>query len=339
MQNTLAVYGPHCTFNGEIPEPWEDNPVTVGIGVLCEYGNCAVLASDMRVTYGKMKVDTHEIAGKQYSFPPFNLAGAIAGSTSSTHAIFSELSSQLKILLAAYVEAKKTHPSVRIYFEHIRNAIEISRKRELRRLQKCAMESQLGVSVEDWIAGTLPTGQPFNEYAHREGLRVLRRVKEEMDYQSSVILVGFIKDEAVFCRGIGAHPVEEAVSPAIFVIGGKGAVDALQVLVNRKQNIEMGIARTLLHIYEALKVARKDKGVGDASSYVVIRPHTSARPNGMLRFHPDHPMIKQWSKDYALRNTEPLETSTANDLVNKGLIVNKAPRSQWLGARELMLEM
>ena len=313
--------------------------MTVGIGVMCEDGDCVVLASDLRVTYGKMKVTPHERAGKQYDFPPFNLAACIAGSPSSTHAIVSEFSGQLRNLIEAWIRLRKDKPEARIYFEHIRNALEFARKRELRRLQTCAMETDLGLSLRDWLKGKLPTGESFNEYAHKEGLRVLRRVKEDMYSKTAVIVGGFLRDEAVFCRALGALPVEESVTPAIFVIGGKGAVEAQQVLINRNQSIEMGIARTLLHVYEALKAARSDKGVGDPCGYVVIRPHTKSAPNGVLRFHSQHPILKKWSKEYALRDTEPLESRFANDMINGGMTVATAKRSQWLGPRSVMREL
>jgi 20S proteasome alpha/beta subunit len=316
-----------------------EEDVTVGIGVLCEGGECAVIASDMRATYGKTKVDPHDKAGKQFAFPPFNISGAIAGSPSSTHAVFSELANQLRILILAWQRARDKNLPAEIQFEHIRNAIEFARKKELRRLQSCAMESELGVSIYDWIAGKLPTGQPFNEYAMREGLRVLKQVKSEMDFKVGIILAGFLREDAIFLRGIGAYPIEESATPSIYVIGGKGAIDALQVLVNRNQDVEMGIARTLLHVYEALRAAKSDKGVGEPSGYLVIRPHTTRRPNGIQRIFPNHPLLEQWSKEYKLRDSESLATRTANDLINAALFPAKLPPSQWLGPKELMLEL
>jgi hypothetical protein len=313
--------------------------VTVGIGVLCEHGSCAVLASDTRVTYGRTKVNPHDFAGKQFDFPPFNFAGAMAGSPSSTHAVFSEIAGRLTRLLQMWLADKPSLPDSLIHFEHIRNIVEASRKRELRRLQSCAMESDLGVSINDWIAGKLPTGQAFNELALREGLRVLRRVKDEMPQKAAILMVGFIRENPIFCRGLGAAPIEEAASPHIHVIGGQGAVDALQVLIDRKQNVEMGIARTLTHLYEALKAARRDKGVGEASAYVVMRPWTVGRPHGMLRIKPDHPQLKQWAKDYASKDTDWLDTPTANDLINRALFPNPARRGSWIGPREVMEEL
>jgi hypothetical protein len=331
-------YGPCSTFNGELPVP-EGDDVTVGIGVLCEGGDCAILATDLRVTYGRTKVTPHEKAGKLYSFPPFNFAGAIAGSPSSTHAIVSELSGQLRNLLKAWVIAREKKPEIQIQFEHVKNAIEFARKKELRRLQACAMESQLGTGLADWLAGKLPDGRQFNEYAHREGLRILKGVRTEMPFQCAFLLVGFLREHPLFFRGLGAEPIEETATPAIHVIGGQGARDAIQHLINRHQHVEMGVARTLLHVYEALKIARTDRGVGEPSPYMVMRPWSRPRPNGRLRFAADHPLLQQWSKEYVLRDTESLENTFANELANRAMVADISKPSQRLGPKSLQVEL
>jgi hypothetical protein len=314
--------------------------LTVGIGVLCEDARTAVLASDMRVTYGKAAdAPHHDRAGKQYGVPPFNFSVAIAGSTSSTHAVISELANTLSILLRAWQEQRKERPNTLIAFENVRNAIEAARKRELRRLQACAFESELGVSVHDWIAGKTPTGMPFTDYAMNRGLKVLQQVKDEMQYDMAIIVAGFLRESPIFFRAIGAKPIEESASPEIHVIGGKGAKEARQVLNDRQQNVGMTLARTLVHVYEALKAARSDRGVGDPDGYLVMRPFTSPAPNGTLRFHPQHPTIVGWSKQYALTSTEPLDGQFANDLVIKGLRVHRARKYDWLGAQKLMWEL
>lgn len=303
--------------------------MTVGIGVICEGGDCAILASDVRVTYGKMKVSPHDWSGKQYPFPPFNFAAAIAGSTSSTHAVVSDFAGRLRELLSW----KQGHAEFEIQFEHIRNALERARKKELRRLQGCAMESELAVSVNDWIAGKLPTGEKFNQYALDEGLLVLKRVKSEMESLVGIIVAGFLRERPIFLRGIGARPVEEGSTPAIYVVGGKGAGEALQVLSNRKQSIEMGIARSLFHVYEAMNAAQSDRGVGEPADYIVIRPRHLSAPNGVLRYKYNHPTLIAWGKKYKLTGTESLENEFANKLVYEGLFPARAKNSEWLGPK------
>lgn len=336
MRNTLGVYGPHSTFNEGIPEPWEDNPVTVGIGVLCEDGDCIVLVSDMRATYRGMHVDPHDRAGKQYSFPPFNLAACIAGSGSSAHAVVSEFSTYLR----AYAAEKLKTPERVMVLEHVRDSLEYSRKKELRRLQNCEMEHELGCDLYDWQIGKLPTGIVFNEYVYRGGLKALRRVRDDFRGKVGIIVGGFLKTGPVLFRGLGFEPIEESATPPNYVIGGKGAIEANQVLIDRQQNGEMSLARTLLHLYLALKAAKiSDKGVGEPAHYVVIRPWTVPAPHGMLRFNAEHPLLKQWSKTYRFRSTEPLDTSFAKDLINAALFPDKFRRSQLLGPRTLMGEL
>lgn len=328
-------FGPETTYveGYTWDESYEDD-VTVGIGAICEHGNCAVLASDVRVSFHPMRVEAHDWSGKQYYFAPFNLAAVIAGSTSSTQAIVSQLSDNLKYLLLA----KQKKPEFQPQFEHIRNALEQARKRELRRLQTCEMELQLGVSLQDWIAGKLPSGDVFNEYAHAEGRKVLRGVRDEFLGKFGIILTGFLNGSAVFLRGRGFEPVEEGVTPAIHVIGHGGKA-ALEVLNRRKQNVEMGIARTILHVYQALEAAQTDKTVGKASSYVVMRPWGSSRPHGMLRFRADHPTIKQWDAQYRLKSTEGLESSFANRLIDLALTPARVPNKRDLLGPKAMTEL
>ncbi len=292
--------------------------MTVGIGVLCDNAESIILAGDMRATYRGMAVAPHDKTGKLYDFAPFTLAAAIAGSTSSTHAIVSELSMYLREIINAQIE----QPNKYVYLEHIEKALEMARKKELRRLQECEIHAQLGCDLNDWLAGKLPTGQPMNEYAHKWGVTVLKGVRNDFRNKVGIIVAGFLKSGPVFLRGLGFEPVEDAASPANYVIGGLGATEAFKVLIKRGQNVEMGIARSLFHVYEAMKAAKVDAGVGDPASYIVMRPWSVARPQGMLRFHPDHPMLKQWSKAYR-RDSSPLEIPWANNLIYHGISSGK----------------
>jgi hypothetical protein len=92
----------------------------------------------------------------------------------------------------------------------------------------------------------------------------------------AVIVAGFLKESPPFLRGVGANPAEESVTPAIFVLGGQGAAEAQRVLLDRGHSIEHGIARTFLHIDEAMHAAtQSDKYVAKPSSHVLVRPRTT----------------------------------------------------------------
>lgn len=331
LRDTTSI-GPETSCNEGLF--LDEDDMTVGIGVLCDDAETIILAADMRATYRGMAVDPHDRTGKLYDFCPFNLAAAIAGSTSSTHAIISELSENLK----GMIKAKLEQPGRHIFLEHIRDALEYSRKKEMRRLQDCEMESQLHCSANDWLSGKLPTGELMNEYAHKWGVQVLKSVKEDFRKKAAVIVAGFLATGPVFLRGIGFDPVEDAASPAVYVIGGKGAVEAFQVLIERQQNVEMGIARSIFHVYEAMKAAKIDEGVGEPASYVVMRSWTAARPQGMLRFKPDHPILKQWSKTYH-RDSSPLESRAANDLIYRAFNKARIRDSRMLGPKNLIGEL
>ncbi len=283
--------------------------MTIGIGVLCDGGNTAILASDMRVTYGNSPVAQSDYAGKQYDFPPYLLAATIAGRANINEAVLSVVALELDKLLAQ----KRKQPSGVFVSQHVRHILDRARKQELRKLQECAILGELGVSLQDWLSGTLPDGREFNDEAFRWGLSILQRVKGNFSKQLAVIVVGFADNGIVFMRGIGAEAIEEAASPASFVIGS-GSCAAMDVLTKRGQNSDTTMARSLLHIYEALNASRKkEKTVGPPSAYVVIRPHHVGDPTGMWRFPAESHLLRGWNKAYRKRtDTRSLDKTIPN---------------------------
>jgi hypothetical protein len=59
-------------------------------------------------------------------------------------------------------------------------------------------------------------------------------------------------------------------SPGVYVIGS-GQLHAMKVLNGRKQNYGMSLARTLLHVHEAMMAAQAEKTVGTSPGYIVMR--------------------------------------------------------------------
>ena len=106
--------------------------MTIGIGAVCHNGAYILLASDKRASYGNKKKDTKAIdpndnAGKQFDFHPLKMAASIAGSLGVTHDIIGELTLQFAKLIRRQEENKP------VYREHIENAIDRSRSRQMRR--------------------------------------------------------------------------------------------------------------------------------------------------------------------------------------------------------------
>jgi 20S proteasome alpha/beta subunit len=279
------------TSNGDL-QPFEVSEVTIGIGILCDGGDTAILASDMRVTYGKSPVPQSDHAGKQYDFSPYLLAATIAGRASTNEAVVSSVSHELAKLLAT----KKEHPDKLFVSEHVRRIMDFARKQELRKQQECAIEGELGISLSNWQAGNLPNGQKMDDLALRWGLTVLKRVKQELRSQLGLVIIGFAENGIVFMRGIGAEPTEETTTPEYYVVGS-GSVAAIEVLTKRRQGIYTTMARSLLHVYEALKAARRrEKTVGPPAAYVVVRPNSVVTAPGMWRFPAESPLLRGWGK-------------------------------------------
>jgi hypothetical protein len=310
--NTQFVHtGPWDTYNQVFTMPGGE-PVTIGIGVLCDGGKTAILASDVRVTYRGANLPPTDAAGKQYDFAPFLLAAAVAGEPKVCHPVISEITEWLRKVMVI----KNKHPELPFVLEEVHRIIEYSRKKELRRLQGCAMEAKLGVSLAEWQAGKLPNADNLDPMALRWGLSVLEDVRNGLKSSLGLILVGFVDTGIVFFRAQGAEPLEDAATPEFHVIGS-GSEAALEVLIRREQNIFASTARSLLHVYEALKAARKqEKTVGPPAAYCVIRPARASKPNGLMRFPAESRLVRGWYKAYQKRtSTRSLDQDLPNEQV------------------------
>jgi hypothetical protein len=286
--------------------------VTIGIGVLCDGGETAILASDMRVSY-RGSAAPSDRGGKQYDFPPFTLAVAIAGRVSINASVASEMAYQLSGLLAA----KRKFPNELIVAQHIHRIINRSRKKELRVVQECAMLARLGISLEDWQCGKLRDARKLDDLALRYGLQVLREARTELKDHLGIIAAGFVENGIVFVRAIGAELLEEAASPPIYVVG-TGSRAAMDVLSKREQSIDCTMARSLLHVYEALRAARRSEPetVGPPAAYVVLRAESHRELPGISRFPAESHLLRAWCKAYRKRtSTQSLDTLAANHQV------------------------
>jgi hypothetical protein len=297
------------TSNGEL-QPFEVCPVTIGIGLLCDGGDTAILASDMRVTYGASPVSPNDSAGKQYDFPPYLLAAMIAGRASINQSVVAVMADELCKLLAA----KQKQPDGAFLSDHVRKIVNFARKQELRKLQDCAMEGELGTNLHNWQSGNLPNDHKMDDLALRWGLTILDRVKRKLSEQLALIVVGFADNGVVFLRTVGAEPIEDTAAPECYVIGS-GSVAAMEVLTKRKQHVDTTLARSLLHIYEALKAARRiEKTVGPPAPYMVIRRRNTALQPGMWVFPAESHLVRTWSKIYRERaDTGSLDKALPNE--------------------------
>ena len=92
----------------------------------------------------------------------------------------------------------------------------------------------------------------------------------------------------MFFRAAQKNAIEEESSPAVYAVG-TGQIAAIRRLNRRRQYAAMSLARTLLHVHEAMLAARNSerKGVGRAKYYVVLKKRESSRSTWM-------PTLQRW---------------------------------------------
>jgi hypothetical protein len=277
--------------------------MTVGIGALCDRASCIILASDSRVSWPRNKIASHEESGKQWDFPFFSIAASVAGTLSSAQPLVDELTVQI----CGIAQQEK------VYCEHFENAIDYARFKHFKKRVNWQFRRQLGVTWEQWITGKIPAGK-LDPLALKAGLAIF----EETTLPVQMIVGGFLKDgRLIFYKASEKSYIEQATSPGVYVIGS-GAEVAMDRLSRRGQNVDCSIARSLLHIHEALDDARKaDKYVGNPSAYFVIK-----KDGRMARFPADSGLLINLAKRYAKqKTTRSLQNSKVADEHVLGLML------------------
>ena len=267
--------------------------MTIGIGVLCEDGDCMLLASDLRVHRGTTQ---HDYAGKQWDLlPPFTGAAAVAGKLSLCHDIVSELTERLNQLEA--------EPDIRV--EHVENAVNDARLHILRRRTNWQLRSELGISLSQLHTGKTKSGRLLSAETVRRGCEIVKNTPLE----AQLIIAGYFGKpddrRAAWMKIDRKQDIQSTTTPGFFVIGS-GATYAYDHLDWRRQNVDSRLPSSLLHMYEALKQATRDRYVGLPMAYVVIK-----RDGTVMRIEANHPTLRNWAKHYKRRNdTISLDNST-----------------------------
>jgi hypothetical protein len=280
-------------------EVWSDEEkMTIGIGVICERGECIVIGSDMRATYGTTPVGPNDNCGKVFRLADFPCMACVAGKMSSCHAVISQLVAQIKTL------SRKRGMIPR---ELIMQAIDEARSREIRRLYRWAMETSWGISLREFARGKVPGGK-LDSLLLRAGYSLLKGTPLPVE----MIMGGFIRGQTMFFRAAQKENLQEESSPGVYVIG-TGQVAAMRRLNRRGQHVSMSLPRTLLHLHEAMYAARNAnrRHVGRAIGYIVIRQ----REPKVLFIAADAPVLENWRKVYrGRRNTGSLDDSKVTSL-------------------------
>jgi hypothetical protein len=265
--------------------------VTIGIGAVCDNGAYVLLASDKRVSYGNRKkdkraIDPNEHAGKQFDFHPLNLAASIAGRLSVTHDIIGEMTVTFNKLIEMQREGKP------IYREHVENAIDDARVRQLRRRYNWAARANYGLTLNQLLTGKLKHGK-LDSVAWAE----IKNNIFSLPLYAEIIVAGYLAEEPLLFKASGKQGIEGNADPPVAVIGSSGSRDAMEHLNRRGQNVHSTLAQTILHFHEAMAIAReKDESgfIGSCDGYVVM----SNRFDGFGVVPHFSPTVMGWASAY-----------------------------------------
>ena len=289
---TKGTGGEYFTTHPTLEVRPDEDKMTIGISCVCDRGESIVMASDMRATYGTTPIGPNDACGKVFRLGNFNTMVCVAGSLSSCHAVISQM----------VVGIRKLSKMKKIYREHVINAINHARIAELQRVYNWSIHTYLGISLHEWATGKVPGGK-LDELIYRAGAKRL----EDTPLKVELIVAGFIQSETMFFKAARKEPLQEESSPGVYAIG-IGDVAAMKVLNRRGQRISMSLARTLLHVHEAMRASRRahPRLIGSAPVYLVMRKSVPRT----LYISASAPILESWRRAYSKRrNTASLDDS------------------------------
>jgi len=185
------------------------------------------------------------------------------------------------------------------------------------------MKKNYCLSLRQWRMGKGSPGK-LDPLIFKAGEALIQREAEFNRFRVELIVGGFIANhQLVFYKASGMQDLEASTVPGIYAIGGGGQA-AMDHLNSRDQNIDCSLARSLLHVAEAMDVSRKKnpQTVGKPSHFVVIW-----KDGTMKRFDPSCQAMKNWRKVYRHRgSTWALQNSKAADVEVKYQMIEHDPR-------------
>ena len=277
-----------------------EEQVTVAIGVLAEGGDMAIIGSDLRASFPRLP--PNETCGKAWILPrPFNCGVAAAGTLRDCQPFVDHL----------WGNIKKLGKSAEIFNEQLESAIDDARFRVWKRRVDWKMRMTYCTTLAEFKRGKIPSGKldPLL-------LKACEVLASNTPLNVQAIIAGFIRGRGIFYRTSLKDPIECSSTPGIYAIGLGGTL-AMNHLNKREQNTGCSLARSLLHVAEALDEAAKEPTgtVGKPSRILVM-----AADGSMAQFLPDHPTLIGWKKAYAGRDsTASLQNSKLSEIQAKGM--------------------
>jgi hypothetical protein len=222
--------------------------MTVGIGAICQGGQCVLMAADMRGSFEDSALPPHEYIGKQYTLP-FGFMVNTAGAKTVCQSMASEL----------FTSIEKLKDEPKILHDHIRNAIRDTQVQEFGYRVEHKLNTKLLTSKDEW--------KKMDKVSLH--YRRCQRLISTYWLNMQITVGGFVADHPVLLTAHGNEPPEMEELAVI----GSGTDAALTVLARRGQEPHTGVVRSALHVYEAMEEAKRtDKYVGRCDGIVVLTP-------------------------------------------------------------------
>ncbi len=261
--------------------------MTLGIGVLCNKGETIVLGSEQRASYNvgsTVAIDPNDETGKIYRLTPHRVFVSVAGSMSVCHEVYSQFMHLVEHL-------KK---GTEISSELAAYLLNEARFHQLKRIYDWQLRRKMGVTLTQWAQGKIHGGK-MSRLIVKFGHEIL----ENTPFKCEMIVCGFIEPHGIFLRASQKEHIQEETSLGVYAIGC-GQVAAIRHLNKRGQNVHMSLARTLLHVYEALYISQSQY-VGPPPEFLLVM----WRRNGTVAVYPTA-LLEAWRKQF---ETRPLTAS------------------------------
>jgi hypothetical protein len=238
--------------------------MTVGVGAICEAGNCIVLGSDTRGSYAKqLKLSPNDWTSKTYDLP-HGFFACIAGIISKCLGVSIQLADEMEKLQAPF------------QLDHVRHAINDARFYEMMMNAGDQIHAQFGVSLKKWQK------LPRNAAVYRGGKAIIRSQPLEVQ----IIVAGFVPwpldrlprgaSPILLLRAHKKCPVEIEGN---FTTIGTGGDKARKVLDRRGQHPHRSWQRTAIDVIYAMRAAHRAnrRSVGTPADLFILRNGSAKR--------------------------------------------------------------
>lgn len=301
--NLAPIGGPSLTFDAlekDIEKSMaRDFPVTVGIGILCDArfkdGPCIIMSVDDKASYGSDPVVlSTEACGKFHdTLPMAPLAIAISGHISTCDGVVTEFCTQIAHIKEQR-EARGEQPLLK--HEDFRPAIVEARKFEYQDFMNDSLQAYLGITRNEWLKET-------DREIKRKGLAVARVCMKYFPVQ--LIIGGFLSTNPKHWILLCAQGALYTETGAQHYATGIGATEALKQLAARKQSEYLSAPRSLLHVAEAMRCAKRKypQQIGEPADYMILRAN---KP--MMIFKRTSDVLKRWLIDFKNKPSDPLQS-------------------------------